>query len=379
MTSSDLDTLRDTISSLDEALLKILSERRNVANAIVDYKMANQLPIRDLKREQLLLKRLFVEGEALGLDTHYIQRIFQIIIDDSVQLQQAKLLDPHLHTNIKEQIKVAYLGGQGSYSQLACQRYFQMQKSKVIELGESSFKGIVAKVEQGQADYGLLPIENTSSGAINEVYDAILHAHLHIVGEAYVPVEHCLLAPIGTKKEDIKSLFGHPQPFAQCSQYLEAHGQFDLNYCDSTTDAIKQCLKTPHSGAIGSAHAGRSSGLVVVDEHLANQSSNYSRFIVVARNPIDLPANIRAKTSLIMITQQHSGALADALMVFKEADVNLLKLTSRPMPNNPWEEVFYVDVAGHQKSKEVTNALNQLANVTQSIRILGSYAEAINE
>ncbi len=373
MTTTALDALRQDINEIDAELLVLLAKRRRISHSVVEYKIAHNKPIRDEAREQALLEKLISYGRSLGLDAYYINNVFQTILEDSVLHQQAMLqhnLNPEL---LGDTHRVAYLGGQGSYSQLACHKYFSRRPGKLIELGCSRFDEITGMVEKGQADFGLLPIENTSSGSINEVFDLLQHAQVSIVGELTHSVEHCLLALPDTKLEEITKLYGHPQPFAQCSRFIQELGQVQLENCDSTSSALQQALATQGSAAIGSAQAGKNIGLEVLRSGLANQKENHSRFIVVARKAMQVSNQIPTKTSLIMATKQTAGALADALMIFKQHAINLVKLESRPVPGNPWEEVFYIDLEANLAASHVKKALEELKDVTEYVRILGCY------
>ena len=227
--------------------------------------------------------------------------------------------------------------------------------------------------KKGQADYGLLPIENTSSGSINEVFDLLQHAQVSIVGEVTHTVEHCLLALPDTELQAINKVYAHPQPFAQCSRFIQGLGDIQHETCDSTSSALKQAAEHPNSAAIGSAQAGKNVGLEVIKSGLANQTENHSRFIVVARKALQVSTQIPTKTSLIMASKQQVGSLADALMVFKQHNINMVKLESRPVPGNPWEEVFYVDLQANIADPQVQTALEALKDHTQFVRLLGCY------
>ena len=373
MSIDTLNALRHDINEIDSDLLVLLAKRRRISHSVVEYKIANNKPIRDEAREQALLEKLIGYGKSLGLDAYYINNVFQTILEDSVLNQQAMLQKSLNPDAMSETHRVAYLGGQGSYSQLACHKYFSRRPGKVIEIGCSSFEQITGSVENGQADFGLLPIENTSSGSINEVFDLLQHAQVSIVGEVTHSVEHCLLALPDTELSHINKIYAHPQPFAQCSRFVQGLGDIQHETCDSTFHALQSALDTPNSAAIGSAQAGKNVGLEVVKTGLANQSENHSRFIVVARKPLQVSKQIPTKTSLIMATKQQAGSLADALMVFKHHQINLVKLESRPVPGNPWEEVFYVDLEANLDDLHVKQALEELKEHTQYIRILGCY------
>ena len=373
MSIDTLNALRHDINEIDSDLLVLLAKRRRISHSVVEYKIANNKPIRDEAREQALLEKLINYGKSLGLDAYYINNVFQTILEDSVLNQQAMLQKNLNPEAMSESHRVAYLGGQGSYSQLACHKYFSRRPGKLIEMGCSSFDQITGKVESGQADFGLLPIENTSSGSINEVFDLLQHAQVSIVGEVTHSVEHCLLAMPGTELSHINKVFAHPQPFAQCSRFIQGLGDIQHETCDSTFHALQSAVETTNSAAIGSAQAGKNVGLEVVKSGLANQSENHSRFIVVARNPLQVSKQIPTKTSLIMATKQQAGSLADALMIFKQHQINLVKLESRPVPGNPWEEVFYVDLEANLDDLHVKQALEELKEHTQYTRVLGCY------
>ncbi|MDI4652521.1 MULTISPECIES: chorismate mutase [Pseudoalteromonas] len=373
MSIDTLNALRHDINEIDSDLLVLLAKRRRISHSVVEYKIANNKPIRDEAREQALLEKLINYGKSLGLDAYYINNVFQTILEDSVLNQQAMLQKNLNPEAMSESHRVAYLGGQGSYSQLACHKYFSRRPGKVIEMGCSSFDQITGKVESGQADFGLLPIENTSSGSINEVFDLLQHAQVSIVGEVTHSVEHCLLAMPGTELSHINKIFAHPQPFAQCSRFIQGLGDIQHETCDSTFHALQSAVETANSAAIGSAQAGKNVGLEVIKSGLANQSENHSRFIVVARKPLQVSKQIPTKTSLIMATKQQAGSLADALMIFKQHQINLVKLESRPVPGNPWEEVFYVDLEANLDDLHVKQALEELKEHTQYTRVLGCY------
>ncbi|MDN3377011.1 MULTISPECIES: chorismate mutase [unclassified Pseudoalteromonas] len=373
MTNDVLNSLRHDINEIDSDLLVLLAKRRRISHGVVEYKIANNKPIRDEAREQALLEKLIGYGKSLGLDAYYVNNVFQTILEDSVLNQQA-MLQKNLNPDaMSETHRVAYLGGQGTYSQLACHKYFSRRPGKLVELGCASFEQITGNVESGQADFGLLPIENTSSGSINEVFDLLQHAQVSIVGEVTHSVEHCLLASPDTELSKLTKIFAHPQPFAQCSRFLQGLGDIQHETSDSTASALQSAIDTPNSAAIGSAQAGKHVGLEVLKSGLANQRENHSRFIVVARQPLQVSKQIPTKTSLIMATKQQAGSLADALMIFKEHNINLVKLESRPVPGNPWEEVFYVDLEANLVDNHVQHALEQLKEHTQYVRVLGCY------
>ncbi|MCS6174633.1 chorismate mutase [Shewanella baltica] len=374
-TPQPLNQTREQITNLDNELLALLAERRRLSLEVARSKEVDVSPIRDTQREKELLARLVKEGREKGLDAHYVISLYQSIIEDSVLNQQAYLHGRANPETQKQQYCIAYLGARGSYSYLAATRYCQRRQVEMLDLGCQSFDEIVQAVESGHADYGFLPIENTSSGSINEVYDVLQHTSLSIVGETTIEVSHCLLGKAGSKLADIKTVYAHPQPISQCSRYLSQHKDLRLEYCSSSAEAMDKVNQSPDNSAaaIGSAEGGALYQLESIEAGLANQKINQSRFIVVARKAVAVPEQLPAKTTLIMATGQKAGALVEALLVLKAHQLNMSKLESRPIPGTPWEEMFYLDIDANISSESMQAGLKQLERLTRFIKVLGCY------
>lgn len=371
----DLNEIRKQITSLDNELLTLFAKRRALTLNVAKSKVQQVRPIRDQQREQELLIRLIKQGKELGLDAHYVTSIFQSIIEDSVLNQQAylqSLANPDIQTPT---VSVAFLGDKGSYSYLASHRYFSRRAEKIIESGCQSFSEILQQVESGQVDYGMLPIENTSSGSINQVYDLLQHTNLSIVGEITQPIEHCLLTAVNTSLENIKTIYAHGQPFAQCSNFLDKQSGIRIEYCDSTADAMAKVseLKDKTIAVIGSEEGGQLYQLQALEKSIANQNENHSRFILVARKAVDVAEQIPAKTAIILATGQKAGALVECLLVLKEKGINMCKLESRPIQGRPWEEMFYIDVEANLKNFALQEAISEITEHTNFIKVLGCY------
>jgi|TARA_B110000211_G_scaffold235022_2_gene308571 chorismate mutase/prephenate dehydratase len=371
----DLNKIREKITSLDQQLLTLFAERRALTLNVAKSKAHQIRPVRDQQREQELLIRLITQGKALGLDAHYVTSVFQTIIEDSVLNQQA-YLQTLANPNIQEPtVSVAFLGDKGSYSYLASHRYFSRRAEKIIESGCQSFAEIMQQVESGSVDYGMLPVENTSSGSINEVYDVLQHTNLSIVGEITQPIEHCLLTAVNTKLNKIKTIYAHGQPFTQCSNFLDKQNDIRIEYCESTADAMAKVyqLQDDTVAVIGSEEGGNLYQLHALEKSIANQTENHSRFILVARKPIDVAEQIPAKTTLVIATGQKPGALVECLLVLKNKGINMCKLESRPIQGRPWEEMFYIDVEANLKHLALQEAISQITEQTNFIKILGCY------
>ncbi|MFB5177747.1 prephenate dehydratase [Vibrio alginolyticus] len=372
-----LEEIRLRLNELDDQLLSLLSERRKLSIEVAKSKVQTSKPVRDAVREQQLLVKLISNGQdKYELDAQYITKLFHTIIEDSVLLQQSylqNLVNPQ--QSRKPLARVAFLGAKGSYSHLASREYFSRKNTELIELNCEHFKEVTQTVESGHADYGVLPIENTSSGSINEVYDLLQHTTLYIVGELTQPIEHCLVAKKDIRLEDIKTLYSHPQPHQQCSEFLSRMKGVKLESCASTADAMQKVQEMDRDdvAAIGNASSGKLYGLHAIQGNIANQTENHTRFIVVARKPVEVSTQIPAKTTLIMSTSQEAGSLVETLLVLQRYGINMTKLESRPIMGNPWEEMFYVDLTSHLASTEMQQALEELTKITKHLKVLGCY------
>ncbi|HHE7989220.1 TPA: bifunctional chorismate mutase/prephenate dehydratase, partial [Klebsiella pneumoniae] len=296
------------------------------------------------------------------------------IIEDSVLTQQT-LLQQHLNKINPHSARVAFLGPKGSYSHLAARQYAARHFEQFIESGCAKFADIFNQVETGQADYAVVPIENTSSGGINDVYDLLQHTSLSIVGELTIPIDHCVLVSTSTDADKIQTVYSHPQPFQQCSQYLSRYPHWKIEYTESTSAAMEKVAQanSPAVAALGSEAGGALYGLQVLEHCQANQTQNITRFLVLARKAVNVSDQVPAKTTLLMATGQQAGALVEALLVLRNHNLIMTKLESRPIHGNPWEEMFYLDIQANLDSLPMRKALKELADITRSMKVLGCY------
>lgn len=366
--------LRASISQIDQQLLELLAQRRALALDIGKAKITSQRPVRDMDRERDLLERLINLGKVHHLDAHYITRLFQLIIEDSVLTQQA-LLQQQINTRHPHSVRIAFLGPKGSWSHLAARQYAARHFDQLIEIGCNKFQTIFSQTETGTADYALVPVENTSSGAINEVYDLLQHTSLSIVGELTLPIDHCLLAASNTTLDAIRTIYSHSQPFQQCSQFINRYTHWQIAYCESTSAAMEKVeqLNDPQVAALGSETGGSLYGLQVLERNLANQNQNITRFLVLARNAVQVSPQVTAKTTLLIATGQQAGALVEALLILRNHNLVMSKLESRPIHGNPWQEMFYLDVQGNTADGRMQQAIQELTGITRYLKVLGCY------
>ena len=376
----DLTEIRQQITQIDRSLLKLLSERHRLAFDVVRSKEVTQKPLRDVEREQQLLQELirFAENENYQLEPQYITQIFQKIIEDSVLTQQV-YLQKKLNEQREKSIHIAFLGKRGSYSHLAARNYATRYQEQLIELSCNSFEQIFEKVANSEADYGVLPLENTTSGSINEVYDLLQHTELSLVGELAYPIKHCVLVNDQDDLSQIDTLYSHPQVIQQCSRFIRSLDRVHIEYCESSSHAMQlvASLNKPNIAALGNEDGGHLYGLRVLKTDIANQSNNITRFIVIAREALAVSPQIHTKTLLLMTTSQQAGALVDALLVFKKHQIKMTKLESRPIYGKPWEEMFYLEIEANIHHPDTQAALTELGQVSSYLKVLGCYPSEI--
>ena len=375
MDSKDLPEIRKNINEVDSEIIKLLAKRRKLSKEVIRAKEVSDKPIRDQKREQDLLNRLIAFGKENGLDAHFVTKVFYEIIDDSVRIQQKyvhKILGEKIN---KESIKVSIQGIEGSYSYLAANKFFAQYDQGLEFISNKAFEDVVKNVEKGEADYAMLPIENTTSGGINEVYDLLLHTTLSIIGEEKLQVKHCLASTADVPLSKIKRVYAHYQAAAQCSKFLSQMPNCSVEFFPDTAMSVQKIKEenNPEYAAIASEEAANLFEVKILRDDIANQSGNFTRFLIAARKPVLVDLRIPSKTSLVMATSHTPGSLVSALMVFQQHGINMTKLESRPILGNPWEEMFYLDFEGNLYDENVKSLLDELGTHTRFMKILGCY------
>jgi chorismate mutase / prephenate dehydratase len=368
----ELEKIREQIDDVDARILGALALRRKLARQIIQAKDETGAPIRDAEREERLLAKLIAEGRSQGLDSHFVTRVYHEIIDDSIRSQELHLTSDRGRLEPK---RVAFQGIEGAYSELAGQKYFSPYLDHTAFMGFQTFEQVVDAVEGEDADYGMLPVENTTAGTINETYDLLSCAQLSIVGEEVLRVEHCLLAIDDVPLTGIRRVLSHPQALAQCMNFLSKLPNCEPQPHTDTAMAVKRVkeLGDTSVAAIASEEAGRRYGLKVLRRNIEDQQNNYTRFLVVARKPVQVDLRIPCKTSLVIATPHEEGALLRALSLLHEYKINLTKLESRPIPGMPFQYLFYIDFEGNGADSRIAEALAKLRSATSLLKLLGSY------
>ncbi|MEY4510591.1 MAG: hypothetical protein RLZZ450_2713 [Pseudomonadota bacterium] len=371
-----LDDLRAQLDEIDHRILKALIERDRVVAEVASRKgQKGDGKVRDPIREEAQLSRLTGEGQTEGLDGFYVGRIFREVLDHSVRLQQEYLARLNDARGEVDELVVSYQGIDGAYSHLAAMRHFGPRGPNVVFRGYPSFRAMMEAVRDGHAHYGVLPIENTTAGSINDAYDLLAQMDLSIVGEEVQRVEHCLVAiePIALHK--LRRVFSHPQALAQCSNFLSTLTDCHVEAFTDTAMAVQRVGREQDvtQAAIASEDAARRYGLTVIKREIANQKENFTRMVVVAARPERVDLRIAAKTSLVLALKHEQGALMGCLGALAQRGLNLTKLESRPRLHTPWEYLFYVDFEGNLDDPSVHDAIQELRLQTSFLRVLGSY------
>ncbi|WAI03318.1 chorismate mutase [Buchnera aphidicola (Myzus persicae)] len=371
---NSLLVLRNEINNIDEKIVTLLAKRKDLVLKIAMSKIENNQPIRDIERERKILRKLIVLGKKKYLTPEYITQLFQLIIEESV-LNQEKLLKKFCSDNKLTLASFSFLGPKGSYSHIAASEYADRNFKTCIIKECSTFEEVIASVENNESDYAILPIENTCSGYINEVFDILKKTNLFIVGEINIFINHCLLAIKKIALDEIKTVYSHPQPFQQCSNFIKKFPQWKIKYTKSTADAMEKISKYNdiHNAALGSEIGSKIYGLNILSKNLANQEKNITRFILLNRKPIKISEKIPTKTTLIFSTGQESGALSKVLLILQEKKLIMKKLTSQTIYKNPWEEMFYIDIQVNLSSELMQKTLKEIQKITKFVKILGCY------
>lgn len=271
-------------------------------------------------------------------------------------------------------MKVAFQGIKGAYSELALKQHFG---NGVETANCETFDHVFKAVESDQVTYGFVPVENTIAGTVVENYDLMFTSELFIIAEFYMKIEHALLAKKGADIQMIKEAWSHPQALNQCKIYLKNNNIKMMTTYDTAGAAEKISREDrPDRAAIASELCARIYGLEILQRDIQTNRSNTTRFFVVAKEK-NIPENhVMEKTTIAFKTRHYPGALVDCLKIFQKHNLNLTKLESRPVPENPWEYIFYAAFEGGMNSEKVKSALGEINLHALFVKLLGSYPMA---
>ncbi len=374
----ELKSLRDQIDGVDRQLVSLFAQRMDLTRQVGEYKVRSGMQVLDAKREQEVLdSKAELAPQAIQSEC---RTLFETIMALS-RRQQRRLVsadqpDYQAYLAQKSQAaqpvaepRVLYQGVPGAYAEEAAVAYFG-EACQRKNLG--SWEDVFAALQQGEGDYGVVPIENSSTGSINQVYDLLAKYEHFIVGEVKLRVDHCLMAPHGVTLEDIQAVYSHEQGLFQCAPYLKAHPAWKQSALSNTAAAAKFVSESGQPcAAIGSERCARLYGLHVLARNIAQAQANYTRFVVVAPR-LELSPD-RDKISALFTLPHQVGTLHQILAVFAVSGLNMMKLESRPILEKSWEYRFFVDFSGNLLSPEMDLVLREMIECSTAFRVLGNY------
>ncbi len=378
----ELQDYRKELDTLDEELLKLFTRRMEIAAQIGAYKKEHGLPVYDPARErQILLKIAERSPEGMG---DYAVALYSLIFELSRasqnrlmgvksalsgQIEDAIAQTPSL---FPQSATVACQGVEGAYAQLACGKLFKLPNIFYFK----SFDAVFAAIESGLCQYGVVPVENSTAGSVNAVYDLMMKHNFRIVRSVRLKVDHNLLAKPGTKLSDIREIYSHQQAISQCSGFLQGLRGVKIVPCENTAEAAKLAAESDGSvAALSSRACMKLYGLECLASSVQDQGNNSTRFICISRNLEIYPGADR--TSLMMILPHTPGSLYKVLARFYALGLNLNKLESRPLPDRNFEFMFYFDLDTPVYSPGFLQLMGELDSLCEEFIYLGSYGEVI--
>ena len=374
-----LHSIRDKLDDIDKRIIKALAQRQQVVKEVAALKLANNSGIRDLEREEKLLSKIRDFANEEGLDRYYAEHLFREIITNSVRYQTHSLVDLQ-NKNGKGYVRVSYQGTDGAYSHLAAMRHFEERHKQIDYYGYDTFQEAAQALKDEKVDFAMLPIENTTAGSINDIYDILGASNLHIIGEEIIKVVHCLLAVEPVELNKVRRILSHPKAIEQCTHFLSRLPRCTVESYLDTAISAKRVLEDGDlsQAAIAGAHAADLYGLHIIAHDIANQQENYTRFVVVSRKAIEVDPQFPSKTSLMMVTSHQEGSLVECLSVFHRHGINVCKLESRPRMNEPFRYSFYVDIEANVFDIHTSAAIEELRIEAEEVKIFGSYPKQLN-
>jgi len=373
----DLSELRATLDDIDQQIVALYEKRMDVCGQVAAYKIETGKRVFDKEREQQKLNT--VSGLTHNeFNARGIRELFEQIMAISRKYQyqliaehqgMGRLAFIEMQEIDCKKCRVVFQGAEGAYSQAAMMKYFG---DEVDSFNVDTFRDAMLAIDEGSADFAVLPIENSSAGVVSEIYDLLVEFENYIVGEQIIEIEHCLMASPGTKLEDIKTVYSHPQSLMQSAHYLFEKGWQQISMKNNAFAAKKVAEdKDSAQAAIASEVAARIYGLDILERGVNDLKNNSTRFIIITNQKVF--AKEAAKISLCFEVSHESGALYHALSHLMYNGLNMTKIESRPLPGRNWEYRFFLDFEGNLKDSAVKNALRGLREETRNMKILGNY------
>ncbi len=379
---SELDLLRGAIDEIDRQIVSMFERRMQVTTQVGEFKKNVGMAVLDPKRERDVIQKKIDWLRDPNLKTDVVT-LYETIMALS-RKQQRKIVHEGATlptfaryaqsiANARQPVaqpRVAYQGEPGAFSEVASMGFFG-EGAKTI--GMYQFEDPFLALHNGEADYAVLPIENSSTGAIRQVYDLLAQYSCYIVGETTVRVRHCLMALPGTKPEDIKTVYSHEQGLFQCERFLNQYpGWRQVAQADTAGSAkLVAEQQDPTKAAICSARAADIYGLEILAEGINSNSQNTTRFVVISPQ-MELREG-RDKVCISFKTPHESGSLHEVLTIFAVHGLNLVRLESRPIPERSWEYMFFAEFLGNLTDPFMDSVMHELTQITEDLRVFGNF------
>ena len=379
----ELSEYRNKLDSIDEEILRLFSERMNIAAEIASWKQENSLPVLDVRREKEKLQRIEEMSDPELSD--YTFTLFSMLMELSRSRQNRILHRESPETRVIEaalrdtpqlfpgKAIVACQGVEGAYSGIACEKLFARPSIFYF----SSFDAVFTAVEKGLCRYGVIPVENSTAGTVNAVYDLMVKHDFRIVRSVRIKVDHNLLVRPGTRAEDITEIYSHGQALTQCAGFLQRFPNAKIIPCENTAVAAKMVAESADPGvaALSSRSCAKLYGLEILMASVQDSDNNYTRFICISKNLEIYPG--ADHTSLMMVIRDEPGTLHHVLARFYVLGINMHKLESRPIPGRNWEYRFYFDLDTSVYSPKFIQLMGELGDICEEYEYLGSYSEVV--
>ena len=374
----DLLEIRNEIDGIDAKIVELYEKRMEVCKKVAQYKIETGKKVFDKVREEEKIKK--VKSLATNdFNKMGVEELFEQIMSMSRKLQYqmleengqtAKLPFIGVEQLYEKKARVVFQGAEGAYSHLAMQQYF---KDEVDSFHVETFREAMSAIDEGSADFAVLPIENSTAGIVSEIYDLLVEFENYIVGEQIIKIEHCLLGLPGTTMDDIQSVYSHPQSLMQSARFLGQHSSWQQIGMKNNAFAAAKIVEDQDKSqvAIASELAAKIHGLEILKRGVNHSETNSTRFIIVTNQKIfKKDAN---KISICCELQHESGSLYRMLSHFIYNNLNMCKIESRPIEDRNWEYRFFIDFEGNLADSGVRNALRGLRDESRNMKILGNY------
>jgi chorismate mutase/prephenate dehydratase len=354
-----LQKIREEIDAVDGQLLALVNRRAQLAQKVAEVKMGagEEVLFYRPEREAQVLRRVKAENPG-PLDSEEVARLFREVMSACLALEKP--------------MEIAFLGPEGTFTQEAALKHFG---HSVITRPMVSIDAIFRDVEAGSADYGVVPIENSTEGVINHTLDSLVNSSLLICGEVEIRIHQNVMSR-ADKLSDLKVIYSHAQSLAQCRQWINRHtNNVELIDVSSNAEAARRAAENPQSAAIAGESAAEIYDLKIIEHNIEDNPNNTTRFLILGKS--ETPPSGTDKTVLLVSTKNKPGALFDLLQPIARNGISMTRIESRPSRQGMWEYLFFVDLDGHIQDEKVAIALEQLRNDASLFKVLGSFPKAV--